>query len=85
MSTFEYEAPFTPARPRKKRKNRIPQERPDPAVLLTNTVQELVSTGWVSNCTRKSLVSSSGHPLSVCRHLTNPAPNLGRFLLRTLS
>ena len=53
MASFEYEAPFTPARPRKKRKNRMPQECPDQAVVLARTVEELVSGGWISQCTRK--------------------------------
>ena len=53
MSAFEYEAPFTPTRSRKKRKNKIPQERPDPAVVLTRTIEELTSGNWISQCTRK--------------------------------
>ena len=53
MSVFEYEAPFTPVRPRKKRKNRVPEERPDQAVVLARTIEELSSGGWISQCTRK--------------------------------
>ena len=59
MASFEYEAPFVPSRPRKKRKNRMPQERPDPAVVLANTMQELVSCGWVGECTRMCLIPLS--------------------------
>lgn len=54
VPTFEYEAPFTPTRPKKKRKNRIPQERPDSAIALSSTVQELASGGWVYECMRTS-------------------------------
>ncbi|KIP04752.1 hypothetical protein PHLGIDRAFT_120409 [Phlebiopsis gigantea 11061_1 CR5-6] len=52
MSVFEYEAPFTPVRPRKKRKNRVPEERPDQAVVLARTIEELASGGWISQCTQ---------------------------------
>lgn len=53
MSNFEYDAPFTPSRPRKKRNNRIPQGRPDQTVVLARTIEELVSGGWIGQCMRK--------------------------------
>lgn len=50
MQEFSYEAPFMPARPRKKRKNRGPPERRDPAVALKHTIQELAAGGWFHDC-----------------------------------
>lgn len=76
MSTFEYEAPFTPSRPKKKRKNRMPQERPDPAVALSSTIEELASGGWVKECTqllRDALqVLAMQQPRVLCLGLGSP-------------
>ncbi|GJE86879.1 SRR1-domain-containing protein [Phanerochaete sordida] len=77
MSSFEYEAPFTPSRPKKKRKSRMPQDRPDPAVGLSNTIEELASSGWVNECTqlvRDALrVLAMQKPRVLCLGLGSPS------------
>ncbi|KAI0340597.1 SRR1-domain-containing protein [Trametopsis cervina] len=51
-SDFEYEAPFTPARPRKKRKNKTAQEHPNPQMVLERTREELHTGDWARDCAK---------------------------------
>ncbi|KAI0721566.1 SRR1-domain-containing protein [Cerioporus squamosus] len=44
---FGYDDHFTPARTRKKRKNRPPTEPPSPSVLLDKASEELAPTDWL--------------------------------------
>ncbi|KAM5539074.1 hypothetical protein V8D89_007297 [Ganoderma adspersum] len=44
---FGYEDHFTPARTRKKRKNRPPAESPSPSVLLDRALEELTRSDWL--------------------------------------
>ena len=53
---FEYEPPFTPTRPRKKRKNKNTQERRNLPEALERTRQELLVGGWVHDCTSPLVV-----------------------------
>ncbi|KAI0807220.1 SRR1-domain-containing protein [Fomes fomentarius] len=46
---FGYDDHFTPARTRKKRKNRPTTESPSPSVLLNKTSDELTPTDWMRN------------------------------------
>lgn len=46
-SQFGYDDHFTPARSRKKRKNRPPTEPPSPSVLLDKVSEELAPTDWL--------------------------------------
>lgn len=49
---FSYDDQFTPARSRKKRKNRPPTEPPSPAALLDKAAEELAQTHWLRGIIR---------------------------------
>ncbi|TBU48014.1 SRR1-domain-containing protein [Dichomitus squalens] len=78
---FSYEDHFTPARTRKKRKNRQPADRPDPTVLLEKTSEELARTNWLRDtqqALRESLegafaLESDVVPDVLCLGLGSPA------------
>lgn len=55
---FGYADTFTPARTRKKRKNRRDRELPPPALLFERTMGELAEGDWVQECKRRSLALS---------------------------
>ncbi|KAI1787924.1 SRR1-domain-containing protein [Ganoderma leucocontextum] len=54
---FGYEDHFTPARTRKKRKNRPPADSPSPTALLDRASEELARTGWLRD-TKQALRES---------------------------
>ena len=64
MLSFSYEAPFTPARPRKKRKNRAgpSTEQPNHLVALERTRDELRADEWALECHGESPVC----PYRIC-------------------
>ncbi|KAI0685476.1 SRR1-domain-containing protein [Cytidiella melzeri] len=60
---FEYDTPFTPTRPRKKRKNKNTPDRPNPQEVLERTKQELLAGEWAHDC--KKLVRTALDTLSI--------------------
>lgn len=52
--SFDYNTQFTPARPKKKRKNKTGLVPILPQVALERTIQELTTGGWMLECTRRS-------------------------------
>ena len=54
--SFEYDTPFTPSRPRKKRKNKATQERRNLPEALERTRQEILVGDWVHECTSPLVV-----------------------------
>ncbi|KAI0928336.1 hypothetical protein AcV5_005938 [Taiwanofungus camphoratus] len=61
---FGYADTFTPARTRKKRKNRRDRELPPPALLFERTMGELAEGDWVQEC-KQHLRSSLNHVSSI--------------------
>ncbi len=61
MSSFAYDAPFTPSRPRKKRKNRAGKQPADHPAALERTRQELLTGDW----SQASQGQSCARPLAI--------------------
>ncbi len=60
MSSFGYDTPFIPSRPRKKRKNRPGKaEQVNHGTALERTRQELLHGDWIHKCTRRSSAIST--------------------------
>ena len=74
MSSFAYEAPFTPTRPRKKRKSRPGKQPVDHSAVLERTRQELRAGDWA----RVSQGLSCAGPVVI----SSAFPDLPRIYIR---